>query len=354
MGVDTYLNVLEGLIQETLALNDGCNAIPRMNALYYRESESTVFVPMTSATPASIGLASHLVNGVLAIAPIANLLKHQARSMMIKRAESIGVQWTQEAATLRAQGDETWNTALANVQDSDLVYPNYYLQPFHTYKTGNLSWEAATEVEVAAYAAHARIWSDAGSKAGDARLRESFHTQLKAQIPTAPQTILDLGCSVGMSTFALQDTYPNAVVTGLDLSPYFLAIAQYRTQQTQRAVEWVHAAAEATPFPDQSFDLVSTCLMCHELPQESTQAILKEAHRLLKPGGHLAIMDMNPQSEVFAKLPPYVFTLLKSTEPYLDEYFTLDMEQSMVKAGFEQPFVTRNSPRHRTFITVRP
>jgi ubiquinone/menaquinone biosynthesis C-methylase UbiE len=314
-----------------------------------------VFVPMTSATPPSaIGLASHLVNGILAIAPIANLLKHQARSMMIKRAESIGVQWTQEAETLRARGDETWNTALANVQDPNLVYPNYYLQPFHAYKTGNLSWEAATEVEVAAYAAHARIWSDTGSKAGDARLRESFHTQLKAQIPTAPETILDLGCSVGMSTFALQDTYPNAAVTGLDLSPYFLAIAQYRTQQTQRTVEWVHAAAEAMPFPGQSFDLVSTCLMCHELPQESTQAILKEAHRLLKPGGHLAIMDMNPQSEVFAKLPPYVFTLLKSTEPYLDEYFTLDMEKSMVEAGFEQPFVTCNSPRHRTFITVRP
>jgi ubiquinone/menaquinone biosynthesis C-methylase UbiE len=314
-----------------------------------------VFVPMTSATPPSaIGLASHLVNGILAIAPIANLLKHQARSMMIKRAESIGVQWTQEAETLRARGDETWNTALANVQDPNLVYPNYYLQPFHAYKTGNLSWEAATEVEVAAYAAHARIWSDAGSKAGDARLRESFHGQLKAQIPTAPETILDLGCSVGMSTFALQDTYPNAAVTGLDLSPYFLAIAQYRTQQTQRAVEWVHAAAEATPFLDQSFDLVSTCLMCHELPQEATQAILKEAHRLLKPGGHFAVMDMNPQSEVFAKLPPYVFTLLKSTEPYLDEYFTLNMEQSMVEAGFEQPFVTCNSPRHRTFIAERP
>jgi ubiquinone/menaquinone biosynthesis C-methylase UbiE len=312
-----------------------------------------VFVPMTSATPASIGLASHLVNGVLAVAPIANLLKRRARSMMIKRAESIGVQWTQEAAALRGQGDETWNTALENIKDPDLIYPNYYLQPFHAYETGNLSWQAATEVEVAAYAAHARIWSDSGSKAGDARLRESFHTQIKAQLPTAPQTILDLGCSVGMSTFALQDTYPNAAVTGLDLSPYFLAIAQYRsTQQTQRTVAWVHAAAETTPFANQSFDLVSTCLMCHELPQEATQAILQEAHRLLKPGGHLAIMDMNPQSEVFAKLPPYVFTLLKSTEPYLDEYFTLNMEQSIIEAGFEQPFMTRNSPRHRTFIAA--
>jgi ubiquinone/menaquinone biosynthesis C-methylase UbiE len=316
-------------------------------------SEPMVSLPMTSAAAAaSIGLASRLINGALAIAPIANLLKHQARSMMIKRAESIGVQWTQDAETLRSRGADTWNTALEQIQNPKLTYPNYYLQPFHAYKTGNLSWEAATEVEVAAYAAHARIWSDTGSKAGDARLRESFHTRLKQQIPTDPQTILDLGCSVGMSTFALQDTYPNAAVTGLDLSPYFLAIAQYRTQQTQRFLEWVHAAAEATPFRDQSFDLVSTCLMCHELPQHATQAILQEAHRLLKPGGHLAIMDMNPQSDVFATLPPYVFTLLKSTEPHLDEYFTLDLQQSIIQAGFHSPFIDRNSPRHRTFIAM--
>ena len=313
-----------------------------------------VSLPMTSVAAPSIGLASRLINSALAIAPIANLLKHQARSMMIKRAESIGVPWTQEAQTLRSRGADTWNTALEQIQNPSLTYPNYYLQPFHAYKTGNLSWEAATEVEVAAYAAHARIWSDAGSKAGDARLRESFHTRLKQQIPTDPQTILDLGCSVGMSTFALQDTYPNAAITGLDLSPYFLAIAQYRTQQTQRSLQWVHAAAEATPFPDQSFDLVSTCLMCHELPQHATQAILQEAHRLLKPGGHLAIMDMNPQSDVFATLPPYVFTLLKSTEPHLDEYFTLDLHQSIIQSGFHSPFIDRNSPRHRTFIaTIR-
>jgi ubiquinone/menaquinone biosynthesis C-methylase UbiE len=307
---------------------------------------------MNSAPAAAPGLASRFVNGILAIAPVANLLKHQARAMMIKRAESIGVQWTQEAETLRARGEDTWNDALAQIQTPNLTYPNYYLQPFHAYKTGNLSWEAATEVEVAAYAAHARIWSDTGSKAGDARLRESFHRILKQQIPSDPHTILDLGCSVGMSTFALQDTYPNATVTGLDLSPYFLAIAQYRTQQTQRSVAWVHAAAEATLFANQSFDLVSTCLMCHELPQQATQAILQEAHRLLKPGGHLAIMDMNPKSEVFATLPPYVFTLLKSTEPYLDEYFTLDLAQAIVAAGFRPPTITQNSPRHRTLIAA--
>jgi ubiquinone/menaquinone biosynthesis C-methylase UbiE len=294
---------------------------------------------MTTAPAPSPGLASQLVNGLLSIRPIANFAKQQARTMMIKRAESVGVSWTQTAQELRSRGLETWDAERTQIQNPDLSYPEYYLKPFHAYDTGNLSWDAATEVEVAAYAAHARIWSDAGSKEGDARLRQSFHSLLKQHIQS-PQAILDVGCSVGMSTFALQETYPDAALTGLDLSPYFLAIAQHKTQQAQHSIQWVHAAAEDTPFADNSFDLVSIFLMCHELPQSATQSILQEARRFLNPGGYLAIMDMNPASEVFRQLPPYVFTLLKSTEPYLDDYFTLDLEQAIINEGFDPPSVS--------------
>jgi hypothetical protein len=61
-------------------------------------------------------------------------------------------------------------------------------------------------------------------------------------------------------------------------------------------------------------------------------------------------MDMNPQSEAFKKMPPYILTLLKSTEPYLDQYFALDIGQALVEAGFQTPSITQNSPRHRTVI----
>jgi hypothetical protein len=61
-------------------------------------------------------------------------------------------------------------------------------------------------------------------------------------------------------------------------------------------------------------------------------------------------MDMNPQSEVYAKMPPYILTLLKSTEPYLDQYFALDLPQAIYDAGFERPSLTCNSARHRTLV----
>jgi ubiquinone/menaquinone biosynthesis C-methylase UbiE len=301
---------------------------------------------MTTAVKTAPSLAFQFVNGVLSIKPLANLAKRQARNMMIKRAEKIGVPWRQRVQELRTHD---WDSELTKVQNTQLTYPEYYLCSFHAYETGNLNWDAALEVEVAAYAVHARIWPGAGAN-GDPKLRQSYHDILKEQITIQPQDILDLGCSVGLSTFALQEVYPQANLTGLDLSPYFLAVAQYNSRQQNLKINWRHATAESTGLPDASFDLVSAFLLFHELPQKAAREIFREARRLLRPGGYLTIMEMNPKSEAYAKMPPYILTLLKSTEPYLDEYFTLDLEQELVDAGFHPPAITPNSPRHRTVV----
>ena len=304
---------------------------------------------MTASVDSTPRFSSRLVNSILAIKPLANFAKHQARQMMIKRAESIGVQWTQEAAAL---GARDWTAEFNQVNNPSLIYPDYYVRSFHAYEEGNLGWEPATEVEVAAYAVHARIWPDGGVK-GDARLRQSYHDILKAQIASAPQDMVDLGCSVGMSTFALQVLYPEAKITGLDLSPYFLAVAQYRSPsrcQGKTTPTWLHALAESTGLPSASVDLVSACLLFHELPRTAAVQIIQEAKRLLRPGGYLALMDMNPKSDIYVQMPPYILTLLKSTEPYLDDYFSFDLERAIAKAGFAEPTVTCNTPRHRVLL----
>jgi ubiquinone/menaquinone biosynthesis C-methylase UbiE len=303
---------------------------------------------MTAAVKNTPDIASRLVNRVLSIKPLADFAKHQARQMMIKRAHELGVPWKQEVELLRARD---WQSDLAQVKNPGVSYPEYYLTSFHAYESGNMSWLAAFEVESAAYAVHAKIWQDTGAL-GDNKLRQNYHNILKKNIPNPPQTVLDIGCSVAMSTFALEELYPNAEITGLDLSPYFLAVANYRVQQKQSKIKLVHAAAESTGLPDASFDLISIFLVCHELPQYATRQIFTEARRLLRPGGHLAIMDMNPKAEAFKMMPTYVFTLLKSTEPYLDEYFSLDVEQALIESGFTAPVISSNSPRHRTIIAI--
>jgi hypothetical protein len=231
-------------------------------------------ISATPQPPESPRLASRIVNGILAIKPLADLAKHQARTMMINRAETIGVYWRQEVKDLRARGTQQefapeWESDLAQITNFQLTYPDYYLRPFHAYEQGNMSWDAAMEVEVAAHAVHAKIWDGAGAK-GDAMLRQSYHDALVQHIPGTPQDILDIGCSVGMSTLALQSIYPAARMTGLDLSPYFLAIAQYRSAKKSGASQpptWLHAAAEATGLADASFDLVSAHLIFMSCPR---------------------------------------------------------------------------------------
>ncbi|MDJ0846395.1 methyltransferase domain-containing protein [Crocosphaera sp.] len=291
-------------------------------------------------------MASRVINGILSIKPLAKLAKHQARNMIISRAEKIGVPWREN---VRQLCEHNWQEEITKVENPNLIYPDYYVCSFHGYDSGNLSWQSALEVESAAYAVHASIWPEAGVN-GDSRLRHNYHQILKQQLPITPQSVVDIGCSVGMSTFPLQEMYPEAKLTGVDLSAYHLAVAHYRSQQRNLAINWVHAAGEETGLPSESFDLVSTFLLYHELPQAAAIAIFQEARRLLKPGGYLTLMDMNPRAEAFKKMPPYVFTLLKSTEPYLDQYFALDMGTVLTEVGFDSPKITPVSPRHRAIV----
>jgi ubiquinone/menaquinone biosynthesis C-methylase UbiE len=309
---------------------------------------------MTTTLNPTARIASQLVNALLSVKPLAKFAKHQARELIIKRAEAIGVAWREDVKFLRSRGTSSpfspqWDADLAEITNPSLKYPDYYLTSFHAYDRGNMSWDAAMEVEVAAYSVHAKIFAETGTT-GDTQLRQTYHDLITQTIHTPPTDILDIGCSVGMSTFAMQAVYPTAHLTGLDLSPYFLTIANYRAGQQSQKIDWVHAAGETTGLPSASYDLVSLFLICHELPQTATREIFVEAKRLLKPGGHIAIMDMNPDSEIYSQMAPYILTLLKSTEPYLDRYFTLDIAKELVSAGFETPTITANTPRHRTVI----
>lgn len=312
-------------------------------------------------------IATRVINGALSIKPLANFAKDRARAMIIRRAQDFDIDWLGEVATLSSRGSSAdlhpaWEEERAALCDRTLTYPDYYCTSFHGYDEGNLGWQPALEADVAARSVHARLWPD-GNERGDILLRQSYLDVLKARL-SPPKEIVDLGCSTGLSTRALQRTYPEAHITGVELSDYFLAVAQYQTRHPAAAhapmppnapaITWRHAAAEATGLATDSADLVSISLVFHELPASAIRAVIAEAHRILRPGGHLAIMEMNPKAEIYKTMPRYVFTLLKSTEPYLDQYFSLDLHQAIIDSGFEPPSETHNSPRHRTVIARKP
>ncbi|WP_404789181.1 class I SAM-dependent methyltransferase [Altericista sp. CCNU0014] len=307
---------------------------------------------------AGANLLSQVVNGLIKTKPIYGLMKQQARKVLIDTAEKNGIPWRQNVRDFEASGIQS---QLDRSTNPSIVYPDYYNVPFHAYDEGNLCWLAAFEAESATYAMAMRVWRDEKLtwQAAQDRLRSSFHAVLGDRGPQQVKNILDIGCSVGISTLALHRYYAEraqgfAVNTvGLDLSPYMLAVARARDSHREVS-EWVHGNGEATPFPDGAFDLVTLQFLIHELPRQASRAIFREALRLLRPGGCLAIVDNNPQSPVIQNLPPVLFTLMKSTEPWSDDYYTFDVEAASIQAGFAPPVTVASDPRHRTIVAKKP
>ena len=193
------------------------------------------------------------------------------------------------------------------------------------------------------------------------RLRAAIHAIAEPLLSGGIHRVLDLGCSVGVSSQALalwlthraqqrNEAVPSVV--GLDLSPDMLAVAKVR-DAAGLVSEWRHAAAESSGLESGSIDLISLQFVCHELPQSATHAVLKEAARLLRPGGVLLMVDQDPGSSVLQRLPAPIATLLKSTEPYIEQYFALDMPVAIEQAGFRDLRIKACDPRHRVIACLR-
>ena len=302
-------------------------------------------------------LLSRFVNLLIKTKPIYHIMKRQARQVLIRTAEKNGIPWRKNYQELEnSEVKELYNA----IADSDLVYPEYYQVPFHAYDEGNLCWQAAFEAESATYSMGLRVWKnepDLTWQVAQERLRNSFYQVIEPYIISPIQDILDLGCSVGISTLAIhryfsakQEIPINTI--GLDLSPYMLAVAKKRDTQ-QEISQWIHGKAENTNFADNSFDLITLQFVLHELPRKATQEIFQEIFRILRPGGVIAIVDNNPASPIIQNLPPVLFTLMKSTEPWSDDYYTFNIEQSLAETGFNYQTTVASDPRHRAIIAIK-
>jgi SAM-dependent methyltransferase len=310
-------------------------------------------------------LLARAVAALFRLPPVLAAASAAARAKIVGRGAELGLDFAGEVAALRAAGG--WPAAVAAAADPAVLTPEYYRRAFHAYPDGNLSLDAAMEVTVASRSVHATVFDEAGKAldpAGDARLRASYSAcvlELLGALGARPVAdVLDVGAATGLSSLELLRALPGGVaVTGIDLSPPFLAVGRHLQRQRRAPGErlaLVHAAAEATALPVESFDLVSICLVLHELPAAASRAVFAEAFRLLRPGGALAIMEMNPRAPAFQRLlaNPVPMAIFASTEPYLQEYITLDVAAELEGAGFSAPRQLENSPCHRTVVAVKP
>jgi SAM-dependent methyltransferase len=151
-----------------------------------------------------------------------------------------------------------------------------------------------------------------------------------------PKRILDLGCTVGQSTLTYCEKWPDAEVHAIDLGAPLLRYAHARAEYLGKAVHFSQQNAEQTDFPDGYFDLIVSTAVLHETNRPATQRIFAECHRLLRPGGVMAHLevpvrytDMGVWEQVRVDWECQV-----NNEPFIAGSARLDMAAMAATAGF--------------------
>ena len=173
-----------------------------------------------------------------------------------------------------------------------------------------------------------------GKDMGD--IARSISRFIRAQHPElAPRRILDLGCTTGGNTVPWAETFRDAEVHGIDVASPMLRYAHARANAMGVPVHWQQMNATQLEFEDNSFDIVWSSMFWHEVPLKDIRKALKEAYRVLKPGGLMMHMELPPNSALSAYDGFYLdWDSWYNMEPFYKTFRDQDPKTLCVEAGF--------------------
>jgi len=184
--------------------------------------------------------------------------------------------------------------------DPNFQYPNYFKTEIHLQPGGYFADPLAGYV----YHYGTKVFFQGGNDNDDAQ------RSLVGKVPT-PQDgqvnrILDLGCSIGQSSTAFKERFPNAEVWGIDAGSPMVRYAHKRAVDMGMDVHFGQRLAEDTRFPDSHFDIVYAFILFHEIPTRVAQQVVREAHRVLRPGGLFVVEDFANSKDFTSPFQAYL------------------------------------------------
>jgi SAM-dependent methyltransferase len=222
--------------------------------------------------------------------------------------------------------------ALGSVEvNPDLELPEYYtavefhLQPrsYHGDELAGVVYDIGVPIYVMR-----RNGSDSG---------QSGRALASVIPPGRYEKILDMGCGIGQKTVPIADAFHGAEVHAIDLSAPMIRYAHKRAERMGRKIHFSQQNVEWTNFADNTFDLVVSTILLHELPPGAIRKMITESHRVLKPGGLAAHLDLPP----YNRQSPYDAFLMdwetrNNGEPYWSAFHDLDLTAIYRDAGFRE------------------
>ncbi len=146
------------------------------------------------------------------------------------------------------------------------------------------------------------------------------------------ETVLDLGSGGGIDVLlSARRVGPDGKAYGLDMTDEMLALARENQRKAGlENVEFLKGEIENIPLPDDSVDvIVSNCVV--NLSGDKDR-VLREAFRVLKPGGRFAVSDVVTRGEVPPEVRQNVLLWVGCIAGALHDY---EYVSKLAKAGFE-------------------
>jgi SAM-dependent methyltransferase len=147
------------------------------------------------------------------------------------------------------------------------------------------------------------------------------------------EVVLDLGSGGGIDVLlSARRVGPTGKAYGLDMTDEMLALAnQNKASARAENVEFLKGEIENIPLPDNSVDvIISNCVINLSADKDR---VLREAFRVLKPGGRFAVSDVVTRGEMLPEIRRSVLAWVGCIAGALEEN---DYRQKLTAAGFEQ------------------
>jgi arsenite methyltransferase len=147
------------------------------------------------------------------------------------------------------------------------------------------------------------------------------------------EIVLDLGSGGGIDVLlSAKRVGPTGKAYGLDMTDEMLALAEENKRKSGIAnVEFLKGEIEQIPLPDNSVDVViSNCVINLSADKD---AVLREAFRVLKPGGRFAVSDVVTRGEMLPEVRKSLLLWVGCVAGSLEEN---NYRTKLAAAGFEQ------------------
>ena len=107
----------------------------------------------------------------------------------------------------------------------------------------------------------------------------------------APARILDFGAGIGNSLAPMQRAFPDAQISGIDVSAESLEVCRTVARE---GTDLRSYDGRTIPFDADTFDVVFTACVFHHVPAAEHVALLREIRRVLRPEGRFVLYEHNP------------------------------------------------------------